>query len=86
MFFRRYVEDDDDDPDYSSEDDFRRKKKAAVPTATAPGAHVIENALRFEQVLTGLARKTRADEFAPPPDFDLARVVVRRRQVSPAAR
>ena len=66
----------DSDPDYSDDEDrrLRQRRVKAQPTATAPGRHCVEIALRFEQILSGMATGHRAEAMAPPPDFDLTRL------------
>ena len=55
----------DSDPDYSDDDDrrLRQRRVRATPTATAPGRHCVENALRFEQILTSIANNRVESKF-----------------------
>ena len=66
----------DSDPDYSDDDDrrLRQRRVRATPTATAPGRHCVENALRFEQILTSIANNHNAVTMQPPPEFDMVRL------------
>ncbi|KAH8058347.1 hypothetical protein JL722_6209 [Aureococcus anophagefferens] len=80
--------DDDDDYDDDSDGDWapggkaRKKRGADLPAFSAGGKHPVENALRFEQLLSSISRQAHVDAFAPPPDFDLTRVVVKRKQTA----
>ncbi|KAH8073663.1 hypothetical protein JL721_2972 [Aureococcus anophagefferens] len=80
--------DDDDDYDDDSDGDWapggkaRKKRGADLPAFSAGGKHPVENALRLEQLLSSISRQAHVDAFAPPPDFDLTRVVVKRKQTA----